>query len=115
GAGREAQRRYGQVRAVLREAGGKGRVVADARGDGYVAKQRDQTEDERVGREEGRVALHHVSARGAEDRRHGVGIEEQRKRRSERERGIGAMQAEGILSWSARTSFSCRTLAKIGL
>ena len=52
----EEQRRHGEVRAVLVEARGVGRIFVDAGRDRHVAEQRDQAEDEGIGGEQRRVA-----------------------------------------------------------
>ena len=87
----EEQRRNGEVGPKLVEARRVGRVFVDARRQGHVAEQRDQPEDEGIGRQQRRVAPDHVAARRAQDPGHGVRIEEQRERRAERQRGVGAV------------------------
>ena len=90
-------KQFGKIVAELFEAVGVfGEVVGDAGGDGEEADQRQQAEHERIARQHRGVAADGVPAARAQDAGERMRIEEQRQRRAERERGVGAVGAGGV-------------------
>ena len=91
----EKERGHGEVRAVARlKPLGVGGVLVDPRRERHVPEQRDEREQERVGRQHRRVAPDDVAAARAEDAGHRVRIEKERQRRAQGQRRVGRVLPE---------------------